>query len=67
MKRLLHFLIRHRFLPRQKWFYRQVEIHLWRPADSRDAGQIDGWIEIGENASQRSVSHFRAWWESGHE
>lgn len=63
MRRFLHFLIAHRLLIRHRWLYRQVRLHLWHPADTRDAGQIAGMIDIGPDADPEAVTAFRRWWE----
>lgn len=61
-KRLLHFLIQRRFLPRWNWLYQQAVNLLWQPAAPRDPELVTGWIEIG-SASPQAIADFRHWWD----
>lgn len=65
MRWLTLLLIRHSILPCRRWFYRLVMTHAWKPIDPLDIDSgIDGYINLGFNATPETVRNFRIWWDT---
>lgn len=65
MKRLTHLCIRHGWLPTHPWLRRLMLRSIFKPITVRDYGSgIDGWYDLGLDASPEDAKRFKAWLEN---